>query len=191
MGHPKPTSTVTVKTCRRCGAAKPVEEFPRAFARKDGRAMWCSTCKNAHDRAAYLSDPNRYTARRERERRRRAREEAGIARPPPVVYQPPPEPERNKLTASRRSHLKRTYGLTIDDYARMYTEQDGRCAICGRAEIDRHPRTGTLRSLSIDHDPTTGAIRALLCSNCNKAIGLLWHDIERVEKAAAYLRRHA
>ena len=42
----------------------------------------------------------------------------------------------------------------------------------------------------VDHNHSTGKIRALLCSNCNTAIGLLKEDIPRVERLIEYLKLH-
>lgn len=82
--------------------------------------------------------------------------------------------------ARRRWRLKARYGLTEDDYERMFAEQRGCCAICGTS----HPQ------LVIDHDHATGAVRGLLCSLCNTGIGHLRDDRGRVEQAAEYLKRH-
>lgn len=60
----------------------------------------------------------------------------------------------------RRSHLKRKYNLSVEEYRQMLLMQDGKCAICGRA-----------KTLHVDHDHSTGKIRGLLCATCNLAIG--------------------
>lgn len=33
-----------MKICKKCGEEKPLEEFPKAFRRKDGRNSWCKVC---------------------------------------------------------------------------------------------------------------------------------------------------
>ncbi len=75
----------------------------------------------------------------------------------------------------------RKHGLTIADYERMLTAQDGRCAVC-RSE---NPR-GAGR-WHIDHDHATGQVRGLLCSNCNLALGYFGDDPEIIEAAARYI----
>ena len=63
----------------------------------------------------------------------------------------------------------------------MLDEQGGKCAICLR------PQEG--KPLSIDHNHASGQVRALLCSNCNSAIGRFGESTEILERAAQYLER--
>ena len=44
-------------------------------------------------------------------------------------------------------------------------------------------------SVASDHCHETSFPRALLCRACNSAIGLLGEDVERIDAAAAYVRR--
>jgi hypothetical protein len=65
-----------------------------------------------------------------------------------------------KLSA-RKSHLKKTYGLTWDEYQAILEHQGGRCAICeGKRSYQLH----------VDHCHKTGRIRGLLCAACNKRL---------------------
>jgi Recombination endonuclease VII len=88
------------------------------------------------------------------------------------------------LRVRRDGHLRRKYGLTADQFDAMLARQGGGCAICGRTK-DRG------RSLAVDHDAVTGALRGILCQNCNRAIGQLGHDPDRLRKATRYLERAA
>jgi len=54
------------------------------------------------------------------------------------------------------------------------------CYICGREESEN-------KRLAIDHCHETGDIRGLLCSKCNKALGLLGDDIDTLKRAIEYL----
>lgn len=49
---------------------------------------------------------------------------------------------------------------------------------------------GNVIPLSIDHNHTTGKIRALLCNNCNAAIGFLKEDPLIARAVANYLEEH-
>jgi len=74
------------------------------------------------------------------------------------------------------------YGITRDDYREAWYRQDGKCAVCGQAE-----RTARNHLLSVDHDHITGRFRGLLCSHCNRAIGLLGDDPAILQTAARYV----
>lgn len=91
----------------------------------------------------------------------------------------------------KRLELQRTinYGIPRGTYVTMFARQEGRCAICRRAETGRY--RGRIKNLAVDHDEATGRIRALLCQACNKGIGCFRHDPVRLRAAVAYLRSHA
>jgi hypothetical protein len=90
----------------------------------------------------------------------------------------------------RRLHLRRQYDLTIEQYAAMHTAQDGKCAICHRAEKTRNRiKAGDLRLLAVDHDHATGEVRALLCGDCNRGLGMFGDDPARLFAAIQYLAK--
>jgi hypothetical protein len=76
------------------------------------------------------------------------------------------------------------YGLPAPEYDALVARHGGLCAICGQPE-----RVVRNRHLTVDHDHITNAIRGLLCSNCNRAIGLLADDPNIIRKAADYIER--
>jgi hypothetical protein len=80
---------------------------------------------------------------------------------------------------SRKSNLAK-YGMTVADYDRMLVVQSGLCASCDDPMTVPH----------IDHDHKTGHVRAMLCTNCNIAIGHLKDDPQRCVSAAWYLMQH-
>ena len=94
------------------------------------------------------------------------------------------------LVREWRSSLVRRYNITYEQYNVLLAEQNGVCAVCGKPEF-------TQRQLCVDHDHSccTGdtscgkCIRGLLCSKCNRGLGLLQDSCKVVEKALAYLRR--
>lgn len=90
----------------------------------------------------------------------------------------------------RNRKLVENFGITLVDYEARAAAQGGACAICGDKPAVLH----------VDHDhaccPGKGkscgnCLRALTCGNCNTAIGLMRDAPERLEAAAAYLRRYA
>jgi hypothetical protein len=108
-----------------------------------------------------------------RERRRRQRERRHKNRVP--------RPRVSAAAVKRRGRMRRDYGITPEDYERMYAEQGGRCAIC---QVER-PR------LLVDHNHTTRAVRGLLCRACNFALGFLRDNPVSAAAAAAYLTSYA
>jgi hypothetical protein len=89
-------------------------------------------------------------------------------------------PEKVK-EQKRRGHLKNTFNITIDDYNKIFADQNGYCAIC------RLHQSNFTKRLAVDHCHTTGKVRGLLCSKCNTAIGSLNDDIDILENAKQYL----
>lgn len=86
-----------------------------------------------------------------------------------------------RYAEQRRRHIvKHKYGITAEDYDEILERQGGVCAVCGG------PPKGK-RFLSIDHVHETGEIRGLLCDPCNRGIGLLGDDPDRLAAAAAYV----
>jgi hypothetical protein len=79
------------------------------------------------------------------------------------------------------SRLLRTYGITLEDYDRMYEEQGGGCAICGgQPERSR---------FCVDHDHKTNEARGLLCEKCNWGIGHFNDTVSLLRLAIKYLER--
>jgi hypothetical protein len=88
----------------------------------------------------------------------------------------------------KRARLKYVYGLTSEDWNKMYSEQQGCCAICNTPETLLNK--GLNKRLGVDHCHRTGDIRGLLCDNCNLAIGMLGDDIELLKSAILYLQKY-
>jgi hypothetical protein len=83
----------------------------------------------------------------------------------------------------RDSHLRCTYGITLDDKTRMIEEQDGKCYICYK------PVQG--KTANVDHCHTTGKVRKILCTKCNFGLGHLNDDIELLQRCIDYIKEHA
>ncbi len=97
--------------------------------------------------------------------------------------------------AKLAGHLKRKYGVTLEEYEAKLAEQNGLCAICNREETRiTRPNAkkyfnGEAPRLSLDHDHATGKVRGLLCYKCNIGIGQLQDSVENLESAIAYLKK--
>jgi hypothetical protein len=94
-----------------------------------------------------------------------------------------------RTEAFKGYELKKRFGMSNADYDAMMEAQDGKCAICGGEEsLEIRGKTITL---AVDHCHAKGHIRALLCSNCNRGLGLFGDDPALLRAAASYLERHA
>lgn len=90
---------------------------------------------------------------------------------------------------ARASRIKYLYGITADEYAAKLREQGGVCDICGKTPEQNGG------NLAVDHDHSCcpggrscgKCVRGLLCDMCNRAIGLMQDDAERMRRAAAYI----
>lgn len=94
-----------------------------------------------------------------------------------------------EVKARERAHrIKREFGISIEQYEEMLLAQNGVCAICFKLETRF---TNEIRnSLAIDHNHTTGKVRGLLCSRCNRGIGVFDDDVGLLLSSVAYLKRH-
>ncbi len=97
----------------------------------------------------------------------------------------------NPETAKRTNyagHLRRQFGLTIEDYEKMFADQNGKCAICNTDDPGK--RLGVAVNFQIDHCHSTGAIRALLCYRCNCLLGYASDNAEVLRNAIEYVEKY-
>ena len=85
--------------------------------------------------------------------------------------------------AERKRNLKHKYGITPERYEELLQEQGHRCKICGVHDSE----TPWPHKLVIDHCHNTKVVRGLLCSSCNRGIGLLNDCPEILSNAIKYL----
>lgn len=84
--------------------------------------------------------------------------------------------------------LQKDYGITLDQYKAWNAHNDGLCHICNKPEVAFDHKAGRLRLLAVDHDKKTGLVRGLLCSVCNRGIGMLRHDVTILAEAIDYIK---
>lgn len=81
----------------------------------------------------------------------------------------------------RDAHYKQKYGITLEDYERMYMFQEGKCAICKKHES----------RLCVDHNHKSKKVRGLLCPLCNKGVGLFYENKKILVSAIEYLESYS
>jgi hypothetical protein len=74
----------------------------------------------------------------------------------------------NSNTERHDRHLRRAYGISIEEYNVILAAQGGVCAVCKQPPVTVARRVGmrgggNLVRFSVDHDHVTGAVRGLLC----------------------------
>ena len=92
--------------------------------------------------------------------------------------------KRERTERRRRSahnyHLKKTYGITIEDYDAILQAQGGKCAIC---------KGGTSKNFfAVDHNHKNGKVRGLLCARCNTGLARFMDSATNVGRAYRYLK---
>jgi hypothetical protein len=86
------------------------------------------------------------------------------------------------LNIERRSKFKKQYGISLEQYEEMLHNQGYGCAICGT----KKPSERT-KYFAVDHCHNTGKVRGLLCTKCNRGLGLFNDKTDVLQKAVKYL----
>ncbi len=86
-------------------------------------------------------------------------------------------------------HLRKTYGITIEQYNEKLAAQDFKCAVCEK------PASECKRSLHVDHDHKKekgqefGMVRGLICFHCNKE-KVRKHTLKSALQVVRYLSKY-
>lgn len=90
--------------------------------------------------------------------------------------------ERNpdRYRKGRDKALRDRYGITLLEFERLMTAQEGRCAICAVEPEDGKP-------LYVDHHHETGVIRGLLCPRCNNFVAVFDKDDNTIKRLMRYV----
>jgi hypothetical protein len=188
------------KYCKDCGESRPLSEFTRDRARRDGLSFYCKTharrrllrAKDArkgppahrHPRetpvpAGHKWCPDCTTVKPLDQFVRNTSASSGWAPYCKPCHNARGKAAKDRIGGSRTYHLKRRYGITAVEADAMLAEQGGLCAICKAAP-----------AVHVDHDHATGAVRALLCFNCNGGLGQFKDNPLALHAAAYYVQFH-
>lgn len=158
------------KRCRICKQEKLDSEFYPNSHTKDGLRAECKECKRLE-----------YQQNKE-QRSKKAKENywknPQIARERANKYR---KAFPNKVKSTK---LMQEFGLSYEEYVSKLEAQNYSCAIC-----DKHESNFTFK-LAVDHDHESGKIRGLLCSNCNNGLGRFHDDLNKLQNAIEYLKKH-
>lgn len=81
----------------------------------------------------------------------------------------------------RAGHLRRKFGITLDQYDQLLRRQNYSCAICERHESEFSTR------LAVEHNHRTREIMGLCCSYCNRYVIGRHLTPEIAQRVADYL----
>jgi hypothetical protein len=159
-----------MKRCTKCGELKPRTEFYAEKACRDGLRGECKACFAARAKVWYGKNREKAIAnaaawRKANLERARATRRARS----PLIRE-----------RTRDQHLRRTFGISSEEYDSMLARQGGVCAVC------RQPPKAD-ESFHVDHHDERGGIRGVLCVRCNNALGQLREDVDVAERAVDYL----
>lgn len=181
-----------MKQCTKCLETKNLSEFSKNKSNKSGIHSWCKKCMtdkvleyrggrvfeklkatSTHKECRICREMKPYSAYASKDGKSRRKESYCN--------------ECKKFMGTERV-LKR-YGLSVDSYMEIYNRQNGVCKICKNPEKDG-------KRLAVDHDHSccSGAgscgkcIRGLLCSRCNKTLGMVEDNIEHLNSMIQYLK---
>lgn len=87
--------------------------------------------------------------------------------------------------SKREGWIKKSYGLTLQQYRDKLKSQGSKCAICEVSLLDE----GTWTHL--DHNHKTGELRDFLCTNCNRGLGHFKDSPVLLTQAIRYLNKHS
>lgn len=193
----KPTIVIegdTVKrTCTRCGLLKSINEFDKNHKGYLGHDSDCSECKKTrgekYRRSIGIKKPRQVPT---------LFDEKGVAthRECTMCKVMKELEQFNKhgggtayldrhpycKDCSSERHLRQKYSLTMKNKQEMFERQNRSCKIC--------LRDMEIKQIHVDHCHTSGKVRGLLCSACNKSIGLMKDDPESCLRMAEYLKTH-
>ena len=148
------------KTCNECKESKPITEFFKDKAFKDGYYSRCKVCKTKATLQCRANKKEEYNAY---QRQYRAEH---------------PDTAANK-SRDRRKSLRLRYGITQEQYDLILVAQEGRCALCPNTPLDK--------SFHTDHRHSDKEVRGILCPSCNRSMASI-DDKEFLNRALEYDR---
>jgi len=157
------------KVCSKCGIEKPLSEYHKHKIEHDGHTSICKKCRCFDSAEWRKNNPKKV---------KESYKKFGKEYNKKWVKN---NPDKMKCYL-RKSRLKKMYGVSLDDYNKMFNEQKGCCWICGKHQSQEN------RALSVDHNHKTGEVRKLLCGECNLLVGQIEKNINIIDDVFNYLK---
>lgn len=168
--------------------------------RKDGTKFRCKTCRMETNRKTYYKHREKRVATSQAWKEKNREKYRLWAREDRAKY-----PEKYRFLERRRREkegsklvlreILRMHSVSREDYEKMVSSQNNLCAICQNPETRKSRVANAPTRLSIDHCHSCRKnrkkdVRGLLCHDCNTGIGKFKDNIDLMEKAIEYLKKH-
>lgn len=154
-----------VSTCTKCKETKPyTRDFFHKTGYKNGLRRDCKDCVNTNRRTREFKDVANATKRKRYKECNTFRDKC------------------------RNSNYKSKFNITIEEYNKLFSIQEGFCKLCNVHQSNIKKR------FAVDHchktEKETGEIlvRGLLCDNCNKGLGHFKDNLKTINKSIRYLK---
>lgn len=169
-----------MKTCSKCEQSKSLDSFSIGKQSKDGLYPYCKDCCKIVQKQYRSSDEVKkrikLTVRQREDRRNELNKK--------YYNERTPESKARRADKQLKSHLKRAYGITVEDYNNMLDKQEGKCDIC------KIHQNALPKRLAVDHCHVTGKVRSLLCTSCNTTLGHTKEDLNILESLINYIKKY-
>ena len=111
----------------------------------------CCTCKNSKALSEFTKNKSA---------------KDGLSRQCKVCHNRTKKKYRDSHKLKIKDYNLKQYGIDLDKYNKMFQEQQGCCAICGKHQSELK------KSFDVDHSHKNGKVRGLLCCSCNLQLGI-------------------
>jgi len=176
---------VKIKTCRKCGLVKPIDQFSKNSKNKDGWNGSCKECKSnalRNMRERYRASNRNFDYGQERILRCH---NCGKLKSSLLFFKYKGSKTGFQTTCKEcdnSARRRRKYGIVPEALCALIKQQNSQCAICG---------TALTKEFHIDHSHVTNAVRGLLCGSCNLGIGIFKDTPAILRSAATYLEQYS
>lgn len=180
------TIRVSEKKCAECEKIKPADLFIKSKSERDGLSSYCKHCQAMRQRRRYATTNREVTVKIKFCKKcgsTKKADEFGKHR----LGKDGLNTQCKRCKSDNR--MRRVYKISHEKYDQLLLMQDNACAICGVKNLDSN------KKFAVDHDHSCcpgnrscgECIRAILCANCNAALGLFKDDPQIAISAAKYL----